>query len=70
MGLDKMRADLVTVEKKQTNHRQDFENTIKVRLNTYIDRIEDKLEDRDTRVKDEMRQLKITVSTLEEKFTA
>ena len=70
MDIDNTRADLIAFEKKRTNHRKDFENTIKIRIKSHIEQVEGKLDDRDARMKDEMGQLKITVVTLEENFRA
>lgn len=51
MDLDNVSPYFVTFEKQQTSYQKNFEDTIKGRLNSYIEQVEGKSDVRDTRVK-------------------
>lgn len=68
MDLGNMPAGLVTFARHQTNQQKDFDNKSKVLLNSYMGQVEGKLDACESRVKNEMAQLKTTVNKLEETF--
>ena len=69
MDLDNTPAGLVAFARQQTDQQKDFDNKRKAVLNSYMEQVEGKLDACESRVKNEMAQLKTTVNTLEQTFT-